>query len=327
MATGLVLPSAAADVAPTSITKVQLPPPKTNLFTDSRHAMAAARMCADEYFCFSLDNIIDNDANALDSVHEFLENSCSVRVKGRLRTHVTFWKSIGASEFIIDTICRGYIIPFLTTPPKVCFKNNRSALEHPVFVNRAITELITAGSIVECLSPPTVVNPLSVAIQSSGKKRLVLDLRYPNSFLKKCKVKFQGDQDMLTVLSDSPQQYLFSFDIKSGYHHIEIFPDDQQFLGLSWTDHGVVKYFKFTVLQFGLATGPYIFTKLMMRPLVKRWRASACKIVVYLDDGMAASHSFSSCVHQANRVKSDLINSGLVPNDEKSINFGVPTNS
>ena len=152
-------------------------------------------------------------------------------MKGRLRTHVTFWKSIGASEFLVDTISRGYIIPFLTTPPKACFKNNRSALAHPVFVNRAITKLITAGSIVECLSPPAVVNPLSVAIQSNGKKRLILHLRYPNSFLKKFKVKFEGVQDMLTVLSDSPQQYLFSFDIKSGYHHIEIFPDDQQFLG------------------------------------------------------------------------------------------------
>ena len=104
-------------------------------------------------------------------------------------------------------------------------------MAYPVFVNRAITELITAGSIVECLSPPTVVNPLSVAIQSNGKKRLILDLRYPNSFLKKRKVKFEGVQDMLTVLSDRPQQYFFSFDIKSGYHHIEIFPDDQQFLG------------------------------------------------------------------------------------------------
>ena len=216
------------------------------------------------------------------------------------------------------------LIPFLVAilslfnyAAKACFKNNRLALEHPVFVNRAITELITAGSIVECFSPPTVVNPLSVAIQSSVKKRLILDLRYPNSFLKKCKVKFEGVQDMLTVLSGSPQQYLFSFDSKSSYHHIEIFPDDQQFLGFSWTDRGVVKYFKFTVLPFGLATGPYIFTKLM-RPLVKRWRASACKIVVYLDDGMGASYSFSSCVHQA-RVKSDLINSGLVPNDEKCI--------
>ena len=44
--------------APTFISKAQLPPPKTNLFTDSRHAMAAARMCADEYFYFSLDNVL-----------------------------------------------------------------------------------------------------------------------------------------------------------------------------------------------------------------------------------------------------------------------------
>ena len=240
MATGPVLPSAAADVAPTSISMAQLPPLKTDLFTDSRHAMAPASMCADEYFFFSADNIIDNDAHALDSVHEFLENSCSVGVKGRLLAHLTFWNSIGASEFIIDTISRGYIIPFLTTPPKACFKTNRSTLEHPVFVKSAITKLITAGFIVECLSPSPVVNPLSVAIQSSGKKRLILDLRYPNGFLKKCKVKFEGVQDVLTVLSDSPQQYLFSFDIKSGYHHIEIFPDDQQFLGFSWTDRGVL---------------------------------------------------------------------------------------
>ena len=39
-----------------------------------------------------------------------------------------------------------------------------------------------------------------------------------------------------------------------------------------------------------------------------------CKIAVYLDDD-----SFSSCVHQATRIKSDLINNGLVPNEEKSI--------
>ena len=34
--------------------------------------------------------------------------------------------------------------------------------------------------------------------------------------------------------------------------------------------------------------GPYIFTKLM-RPLLKHWRASVYKIVVYLGDGMGAT--------------------------------------
>jgi hypothetical protein len=82
----------------------------------------------------------------------------------------------------------------------------------------------------------------------------------------------------------------------------------------------VVKYFRFTVLPFGLATGPYIFTK-VMRPLVKHWRAAAHKIIVYLDDGMGASHSFSSCLNQATRVRSDVISSGFVPNVEKCIWF------
>ena len=76
-------------------------------------------------------------------------------------------------------------------------------------------------------------------------------------------MKFEGAPEMLTTLTDCPQKFLFSFYIKSGYHHIDIFPADQNFLGFSWTRKGVVKYFRFTVLPFGLATGPYIFTKVM----------------------------------------------------------------
>ena len=244
----------------------QHPPLKTDAFTEPRHTAAAERLKADEYFNFCLHiNSVEADESPLGSVHEYSEAFKCTRVKGRLRSHVSFWKSIGASQFIIDTIARGYIMPFLTTPPTACFRNNKSALEHSDFVDTAITELITAGSIIECFLPPTVLNPLSVAIQSSGKKRLILDLRYPNSFLKKFKVKFEGAPEMLTTLTDCPQHFLFSFDIKSGYHHIDIFPDGQQFLGFSWLRQGVVQYFKFTVLPFGLATGPYIFTKVMLR--------------------------------------------------------------
>jgi hypothetical protein len=224
--------------------------------------VVAERLSADEYFHF-LNNNVESAEQTLDSVEEYLENSKCVKVKVRLRAHVSFWKRIGASQFIVDTISRGYIIPFLTTPPRACFKNNNSAFEHSEFVDSAITDLISAGSIVECALPPTVVNPLSVAIQSSGKKGLILDLRYPNSFLKKFKVKFEGAPEMLTTLTDCPQKFLFSFYIKSGYHHIDIFPADQNLLGFSWTRKGVVKYFRFTVLPFGLATGPYIFTKVM----------------------------------------------------------------
>lgn len=54
---------------------------------------------------------------------------------------------------------------------------------HADFVLKAIQELILSGSVVQVSSPPHVVNPLSVSIQSCGKKRLFLDLRHVNKHI------------------------------------------------------------------------------------------------------------------------------------------------
>ena len=32
----------------------------------------------------------------------------------------------------------------------------------------------------------------------------------------------------------TPKDYVFSFDLKSGYHHVDIFPEHWQYLGFSW---------------------------------------------------------------------------------------------
>ena len=113
-----------------------------------------------------------------------------------------------------------------------------------------------------------------------------------------------------------PCAWACSFDIKSGYHHIEIFESDQQFLGYAWVFEAVTKYFKFTVLPFGLSVGPYIFSK-VMRPLVKYWRSKAISIVAYLDDGISAAQSFSKCEEHPLLVMSDLFKSRFVANKDK----------
>ena len=175
---------------------------------------------------------------------------------------------------------------------------------------------LLVGSVVECSFPPVVINPLSVSIQPNGKKRLILNLRHVNFFVKKSKIKFEDAKSFLGCLLTRPCAWACSFDIKSGYHHIEIFESDQQFLGFAWVFEGVTKYFKFTVLPFGLSVGPYIFSK-VMRPLVKYWRSKAISIVVYLDDGISAATSFSKCEEHSLLVRSDLVRSGFVPNKDK----------
>ena len=86
--------------------------------------------------------------------------------------------------------------------------------------------------------------------------------------VRKLKIKFEDVKSFFECLLARPAAWALPFDIKSGYHHVEIFQPDQEFLGFSWESGCVNKYFKFTVLPFGLSVGPYIFSK-VMRPLVK----------------------------------------------------------
>ena len=97
-----------------------------------------------------------------------------------MKASIEFWRFIGAPKFILDIISDGYKIPFITTPPPVHLKNNGSALEHSDFVNDAILELLLDNRIEELTTPPEIVNPLTVSVQSSGKKSLILDLRHIN---------------------------------------------------------------------------------------------------------------------------------------------------
>ena len=85
----------------------------------------------------------------------------------------------------------------------------------------------------------------------------------------------------------SHDKYFFTFDLKSGYHHVDIHPDSIPYLGFSWGNAEGRRFFMFQVLPFaiGLSTACYVFTKLL-RPLVQRWRASGLRVILYIDDGL-----------------------------------------
>ena len=71
----------------------------------------------------------------------------NIVVAGRLKCHAQFWRSIGASQFILDVIDQGYRIPFHSTPPVSFSSNNKSALAHPDLVEEAISELLVSNRI------------------------------------------------------------------------------------------------------------------------------------------------------------------------------------
>jgi hypothetical protein len=199
----------------------------------------------------------------------------------------------------------------------VFLKNNRSASNHAKFVSEAINDLLNNNLIVERKTEPNIVNPLSVSIQSSGKKRLILDLRHVNKFLWKERVSFEDWRVAIDIFKKG--DFMCSFDLKSGYHHVNIFPDHTEYLSFAWRfQDGTTRYFSFLVLPFGLSTAPYIFTK-FLRPLVKHWRSKGIFMVLYLDDGWIRGSSYEECKYASEEVKADLIAAGLVPNIDKSV--------
>ena len=111
---------------------------------------------------------------------------------------------------------------------------------------------------------------------------------------------------------------MFKFDLKQGYHHIDIFEDHQTYLGCAWEIDGKLRYFVFTVLPFGLSPAPRVFTK-VLRPLVALWRSKGIKIVLFLDDGCCCENNFEKTLAHSNFVKNVLKRSGFVANEDKSV--------
>ena len=110
----------------------------------------------------------------------------------------------------------------------------------------------------------TLLNRSSYLLaRSTGKQRLILDLRHVNGFIYNQKFKCEN----LSVATQifGKDYYLFKFDLKTGYHFNEVFPKHHKYcLAFAW-DFGSWKFrfFQFCVLPFGLPSTLFIFTKIL----------------------------------------------------------------
>ncbi len=164
---------------------------------------------------------------------------------------------------------------------------------------------------------PLVVSPLSVADNIPGKLRLVIDLKYVNAHLVKQKIKYEDWKYFMQYVESGG--YAYKLDMKSGYHHIDIFLQHQTYLGFSWKFPGKATptYFTFCVLPFGLASAPHAFTK-CMRPIVKHIRSNGIKFVLFLDDGAGTNKNKLLCKKEAKFAINAFGAAGVVINVEKS---------
>ena len=155
----------------------------------------------------------ERESSGTDSVSDV------VALKGRLKDCISFWKDvIRPPASIISTIESGYVLPLKSEPTSYVRSNHQSASKNSSFVQESISELCATGCVVAVPVMPHICSPLSVVESSSGKKRLVINLRHLNRFLWKQTFKYEDLRVAMLLLERG--DYMFSFDLKSGYHHM-----------------------------------------------------------------------------------------------------------
>ena len=114
-------------------------------------------------------------------------------VKNRLKQNIKFWcENFKTNKAIVNVLKEGYKLPLYTVLKSANFNINKSAPPIRTLFLRQFKILLKTNKITEFNELPHVVNPLSVTVQNSGKKRLILDLRYVNKHIYKERIKF-GD--------------------------------------------------------------------------------------------------------------------------------------
>ena len=98
-------------------------------------------------------------------------------------------------------------------------------------------------------------------------------------------------------------------DLDSGYWQIPIYPDHQQYLGLSFEhSDGSFSYFVWVVMPLGIRDAAHIFTALTS-PLMAHLARQGARCQIYIDDLIAFASSFSLGVAQ-DRKKSGVLFAG-----------------
>lgn len=166
------------------------------------------------------------------------------------------------------------------------------------------------GTIMPVSERPFFVSPLGVVPKAQDKLRLILDLRFLNQCLQVPKFKYESIR-LITEFC-LPHDFIFTVDLKAGYHHIDIFEPHWKYLGFYWQG----QYYVFTQLPFGLAPACYVFT-MVMRQLTKSWRQLGYRLIHYIDDFFFACRDSAEFARVQSAVLGDLAAASLVGSLEK----------
>lgn len=230
--------------------------------------------------------------------------------RSTLSKHIDKWKDIGTPTVTLDWLSNGVKLPFREEPEACAFSNHKLTERQRVFVSTELTKLCESGCISEVNYKPHCVVPIGCVPKKKNKLRLIVDLRYVNSFTEPQKFRYED----LSTLSEiiKPGDHMISIDLKDSFHHIPVNEESSEYIGIEFEN----KYYIWNVLPFGYKLSPFFFCK-TMRSVIQYLREKGLRIIIYMDDMILLSDK-DSIAEEAEFVQKTLIDLGFHINYDKS---------
>ncbi|GBG75266.1 hypothetical protein CBR_g19900 [Chara braunii] len=174
-------------------------------------------------------------------------------------------------------------------------------------LRKQLDELLEKGWIRPSSSP--FGPPVLFVPKKEGELRMCIDYRGLNAITVKNAEPLPRIDDLLDRVQGA--KYFSKIDLKSGYHQIEVHPDDQYKIAFR-TRYG---HYEFIVMPFGLTNAPATFQRCMndlFRPWLDRF------VVVYLDDILVFSRTLEEHQDHLRQVLEKLREANFKINAKKS---------
>lgn len=183
-------------------------------------------------------------------------------LRHRVRSRLPAWASAGASSVVLSWLRHGVRLPWSRAPPRP-FHQGVSLKDQPpaerAWLLTELQRLLDSGALEPATSDRYVTRAFLVPKPGqAGKWRLVVDLRWVNTHLRKQSLRMETLKSLKHLAQAG--DYCFSLDLTDGFHCVPVHPSDRQYLTVHV--HGV-GLMQFAALPFGLTTSPFAFCKVM----------------------------------------------------------------
>ena len=196
----------------------------------------------------------------------------------RLKSCLATWRAAGASGSLLADLVLGVRWRWAgRPPPRLRQPNPHLDWEQEQAVDSELARLLSLGAVREVHALPHCCLPVFVVKKSSGKFRLVHDLRLVNQFLDVPKFRLEGLPLVRQLAQDGDLSC--TVDLSDAYLHFPVHRRFQRFLGFAWGG----RFFVWSALPFGLALSPRVFVK-ALRPVLARLRSQELRVVSFFDD-------------------------------------------